>query len=84
MHTFHQLEILSLNLNNLLLLLAGVQAKIHLLKRICCVIVKVVWPSGLRRWFKAPISSEARVRISSLSVYSLSFINILRRIVVVL
>ena len=22
------------------------------------------WPSGLRRWFKAPVSSEARVRIS--------------------
>ena len=25
------------------------------------------WPSGLRRWFKAPVSSEARVRISPLS-----------------
>ena len=28
--------------------------------------VKVAWPSGLRRWFKAPVSSEARVRISPL------------------
>ena len=27
---------------------------------------KVAWPSGLRRWFKAPVSSEARVRISPL------------------
>ena len=24
---------------------------------------KVAWPSGLRRWFKAPVSSEAWVRI---------------------
>ena len=23
---------------------------------------KVAWPSGLRRWFKAPVSSEAWVR----------------------
>ena len=30
--------------------------------------VKVAWPSGLRRWFKAPVSSEARVRISPLPV----------------
>ena len=27
---------------------------------------RVAWPSGLRRWFKAPVSSEARVRISPL------------------
>ena len=27
---------------------------------------KVAWPSGLRRWFKAPVSSEARVRIPPL------------------
>ena len=27
---------------------------------------EVAWPSGLRRWFKAPVSSEARVRISPL------------------
>ena len=26
------------------------------------------WPSGLRRWFKAPVSSEARVRISHQSL----------------
>ena len=26
------------------------------------------WPSGLRRWFKAPVTSVARVRISLLSV----------------
>jgi hypothetical protein len=31
------------------------------------MVLKVVWPSGLRRWFKAPFSPEARVRISSLS-----------------
>ena len=30
----------------------------------------VVWPSGLRRWFKAPISSEAWVRIS-VALYAL-------------
>ena len=30
---------------------------------------KVAWPSGLRRWFKAPVSSEARVRISPLPNY---------------
>ena len=29
-------------------------------------IATVAWPSGLRRWFKAPVSSEARVRISPL------------------
>ena len=27
------------------------------------------WPSGLRRWFKAPVSSEARVRISLQSLF---------------
>ena len=27
---------------------------------------KVAWPSGLRRWFKAPVSSEAWVRIPPL------------------
>ena len=26
----------------------------------------VAWPSGLRRWFKAPVSSEAWVRIPPL------------------
>ena len=26
-------------------------------------ITRVAWPSGLRRWFKAPVSSEAWVRI---------------------
>ena len=26
------------------------------------------WPSGLRRWFKAPVTSVARVRISLLSI----------------
>ena len=31
-------------------------------KKIC----KVAWPSGLRRWFKAPVSSEAWVRIPPL------------------
>ena len=28
---------------------------------------KVAWPSGLRRWFKAPVFSEAWVRIPPLS-----------------
>ena len=32
------------------------------------------WPSGLRRWFKAPVSSEARVRISLLSNFQDFFI----------
>ena len=27
---------------------------------------RVAWPSGLRRWFKAPVSSEAWVRIPPL------------------
>ena len=29
---------------------------------------EVAWPSGLRRWFKAPVSSEAWVRIPPLPV----------------
>ena len=28
----------------------------------------VAWPSGLRRWFKAPVSSEAWVRIPPLPI----------------
>ena len=28
---------------------------------------QVVWPSGLRRWFKAPVTSVAWVRIPPLS-----------------
>ena len=42
-------------------------------------LIKVAWPSGLRRWFKAPVSSEAWVRIpplpelfSSENIYYLS------------
>ena len=31
-----------------------------------CIINEVAWPSGLRRWFKAPVSSEAWVRIPPL------------------
>ena len=31
-----------------------------------CIHNKVAWPSGLRRWFKAPVSSEAWVRIPPL------------------
>ena len=75
MNTFSQWEIVSLDLNNLLLLLNGVQEIFHLLKHICYSSIEVVWPSGLRRWFKAPISSEARVRISSLSVVLFIFRN---------
>ena len=29
-------------------------------------LVEVAWPSVLRRWFKAPLSSEAWVRIPAL------------------
>ena len=39
-------------------------------------IAAVAWPSGLRRWFKAPVSSGARVRISPLPttfVFSINF-----------
>ena len=32
----------------------------------CLYSQEVAWPSGLRRWFKAPVSSEAWVRIPSL------------------
>ena len=47
---------------------------------------RVAWPSGLRRWFKAPVSSEAWVRIPPLPIFfndvscgdnsTLSYINI--------
>ena len=33
----------------------------------------VAWPSGLRRWFKAPVSSEAWVRIPPLPQYFAKF-----------
>ena len=40
-------------------------------------VVMVAWPSGLRRWIKAPVSSEAWVRIPLLphflELYSLRF-----------
>ena len=37
----------------------------------------VAWPSGLRRWFKAPVSSEAWVRIPPLpSCFDLSVLVI--------
>ena len=32
----------------------------------------VAWPSGLRRWFKAPVSSEAWVRIPPLPNFFLT------------
>ena len=32
----------------------------------------VGWPSGLRRWFKAPVSSDARVRISPQSLFCIA------------
>ena len=31
------------------------------------------WPSGLRRWFKAPVTSVARVRIPLLSMFFTNF-----------
>ena len=34
---------------------------------------KVAWPSGLRRWFKAPVSSGAWVRIPPLPNNSFCF-----------
>ena len=36
---------------------------------------QVAWPSGLRRWFKAPVSSEAWVRIPPLpdTFYQMGF-----------
>ena len=37
-----------------------------LLKNIPQCVQWVAWPSGLRRWFKAPVSSEAWVRIPPL------------------
>ena len=39
---------------------------------------KVAWPSGLRRWFKAPVSSEAWVRIPPLPnhVFFFSFLTL--------
>ena len=38
----------------------------------CNFTTVVAWPSGLRRWFKAPVSSEAWVRIPPLpdSIFS--------------
>ena len=66
-NTFNQWESTSLDLDNVLILIIGVEEIFPLLKHLYCQSTKVVWPSGLRRWFKAPISSEARVRISSLS-----------------
>ena len=36
----------------------------------------VAWPSGLRRWFKAPVSSEAWVRIPPLpQLYELALLT---------
>ena len=35
--------------------------------------VPVGWPSGLRRWFKAPVSSEAWVRIPPLPLFFIFF-----------
>ena len=34
---------------------------------------EVAWPSGLRRWFKAPVSSEAWVRIPPLPNFFIYF-----------
>ena len=34
---------------------------------------KVAWPSGLRRWFKAPVSSGAWVRIPPLPNLDFTF-----------
>merc|ERR1711951_76345 len=34
---------------------------------------RVAWPSGLRRWFKAPVSSEAWVRIPPLPYFFLLY-----------
>ena len=37
------------------------------------VLQQVAWPSGLRRWFKAPVSSGAWVRIPPLPITFSSF-----------
>ena len=37
----------------------------------------VAWPSGLRRWFKAPVSSEARVRIPPLPNFFELYFNMI-------
>ena len=37
---------------------------------------EVAWPSGLRRWFKAPVSSEAWVRIPPLPDFFFVFRNV--------
>ena len=39
--------------------------------------IEVAWPSGLRRWFKAPVSSEAWVRIPPLPGFAFIVIFIL-------
>ena len=45
-----------------------------LLKNIPQCVQWVAWPSGLRRWFKAPVSSEAWVRIPPLpETFCMSF-----------
>ena len=41
--------------------------------------VVVAWPSGLRRWFKAPVSPGAWVRIPPLPVFFFYFIFITNR-----
>ena len=39
--------------------------------------VKVAWPSGLRRWFKAPVSSGAWVRIPPLpDILPINFVQV--------
>ena len=47
----------------------------HLLNSLlgCIVDKKVAWPSGLRRWFKAPVSSGAWVRIPPLPNHDFTF-----------
>ena len=35
--------------------------------------VRIAWPSGLRRWFKAPVTSVAWVRIPPLSTFLILF-----------
>ena len=47
---------------------------LYVLGRLC--IPKVAWPSGLRRWFKAPVISMAWVRIPPLPIITFTHQNV--------
>ena len=45
---------------------------------------KIAWPSGLRRWFKAPVFSKARVRIPPLSNFLYSTFVFIKYLICIL